>query len=82
MEGESTNEELASQRWGYVILFSKFMILFFDAGITKSFGVLIPLMVDRLGESYATVGLICSLPTTFFSLVGKYSEFCPLLEGK
>ena len=57
--------------WGYVIVVSKFVVLFIDAGIAKSFGVLIPTMVERLDSDYATVGLICSMPATLMYLLCK-----------
>ncbi|XP_054756899.2 monocarboxylate transporter 14-like [Lytechinus pictus] len=50
--------------WKYLIVLSKFTMLFIDSGIEKSFGVLIPTMVERLQSDYATVGLICSMPPT------------------
>ena len=69
------SEEITNQWWGYVVLFSNFMILFMDAGTAKSFGVLIPLMVERLGENYATVGLVCSLPAATLSLACEYNTY-------
>ena len=72
MESGSGNEDIANYWWGYVILFSRFVILFMDSGIAKSFGVLIPRIVERLGENYATVGFICSLPATLLYVVCKY----------
>ncbi|XP_041478865.1 monocarboxylate transporter 7-like [Lytechinus variegatus] len=55
--------------WGYAIVLSKFVIFFIDTGIAKSFGVLIPTMVKRLDTNYATVGLICSMPSTLMYLL-------------
>eukprot|EP00057_Strongylocentrotus_purpuratus_P012784 XP_011667258.1 PREDICTED: uncharacterized protein LOC105439688 [Strongylocentrotus purpuratus] len=55
--------------WGWVIVVSKFVVLLLDSGIAKSFGVLIPTMVERLESDYATVGLICSLPATLMYLL-------------
>ena len=74
MGGESSKAERANFRQGCLVFISKFMIVFFEAGITKSFGVLIPSMVEKLGASHATVGLICSLPATLLCLVGEYLE--------
>ncbi|XP_063970875.1 monocarboxylate transporter 7-like [Lytechinus pictus] len=54
--------------WGYVIVLSKFVILFIDTGIEKSFGVLIPTLVERLESDYATIGLICSMHSTMMYL--------------
>ncbi|XP_041452650.1 monocarboxylate transporter 7-like [Lytechinus variegatus] len=54
--------------WGYVIVLSKFVILFIDTGIEKSFGVLIPTLVERLDSDYATIGLICSMHSTMMYL--------------
>ncbi|XP_041481692.1 monocarboxylate transporter 12-like [Lytechinus variegatus] len=56
--------EDSADPWKYVILFSKFLLLFVDGGITKSFGVLIPNMVTTYQSDYKTIGLVCSLPTT------------------
>eukprot|EP00057_Strongylocentrotus_purpuratus_P031154 XP_783743.2 PREDICTED: monocarboxylate transporter 12-like [Strongylocentrotus purpuratus] len=50
--------------WKYVIIFSKFLLVFVECGITKSFGVLIPDMVTRYESDYKTVGFVCGLPTT------------------
>ncbi|XP_054768927.2 monocarboxylate transporter 7-like isoform X1 [Lytechinus pictus] len=65
----------AAESWGYLIVLSKFVILFVETGIAKSFGVLIPSMVDRLESNYATVGLICSLPPTFMYLLSLLVTF-------
>ncbi|XP_041483269.1 monocarboxylate transporter 12-like [Lytechinus variegatus] len=55
--------------WGYVIVFCKFVMLFIDSGIEKSFGVLIPTMVKHLKSDYATIGLICSMPSTLMYIL-------------
>ena len=60
--------EIPNRSWGYVVLLSRFMVYFIDAGVAKSFGVLIPRMVERLDENYATVGLVCSLPPSVLYL--------------
>eukprot|EP00057_Strongylocentrotus_purpuratus_P001752 XP_001201279.3 PREDICTED: monocarboxylate transporter 3-like [Strongylocentrotus purpuratus] len=60
--------------WRYVIVVSKFVVVFIDTGLAKSFGVLIPTMVERLESDYATVGLICSLPATLMYLL------CPVVS--
>ncbi|XP_063963852.1 monocarboxylate transporter 7-like isoform X1 [Lytechinus pictus] len=59
-----TEGSILNWRWGYVIIFCKFTLLVFDAGITKSFGVLLHEMVVRLNSNYAIIGFICSLPST------------------
>ncbi|XP_041478853.1 monocarboxylate transporter 7-like [Lytechinus variegatus] len=61
--------------WGYVIVLSKFVILFIDTGIAKSFGVLIPTMVERLDSDYATVGLMCSMPSSFSHLLCPFVKY-------
>eukprot|EP00057_Strongylocentrotus_purpuratus_P019204 XP_011673678.1 PREDICTED: monocarboxylate transporter 3-like [Strongylocentrotus purpuratus] len=56
-----------------LLFFSKFVVVFIDTGLAKSFGVLIPTMVERLESDYATIGLICSLPATLMYLL------CPVV---
>nr|XP_054759815.1 monocarboxylate transporter 9-like [Lytechinus pictus] len=60
--------------WGYVVVICKCTIMFLDSAIAKSFGVLVPSMVERLDENYATVGLICSLPVTLMYFC------CPMIS--
>ena len=72
MANRKLSTEVANYWWGYVVLLGRFVVLFMDAGIAKSFGVLIPEMVKRLDEDYATVGLICSLPASLLYLVCEY----------
>ncbi|XP_041466832.1 monocarboxylate transporter 14-like [Lytechinus variegatus] len=55
--------------WKYLVVLSKFTMLFIDSGIEKSFGVLIPTMVERLESDYATIGLICSMPPTIMYIL-------------
>ncbi|XP_041478065.1 monocarboxylate transporter 5-like [Lytechinus variegatus] len=59
---------ISNRKWGYVILLSKFVINMWS-GIAKSFGVLLPLMVERFHGNYASLAFICSIPMTvsFFS---------------
>ena len=52
--------------WGYGIAVGKFVVLFIESGIAKSFGVFIPTMVERLESDYATVGLICKLACNMY----------------
>ncbi|XP_063963636.1 monocarboxylate transporter 9-like isoform X2 [Lytechinus pictus] len=59
-----TEGSILNWRWGYVIIFCKFTLLVYAAGITKSFGVLLHEMVVRLNSNYAIIGFICSLPST------------------
>ncbi|XP_041478841.1 monocarboxylate transporter 13-like [Lytechinus variegatus] len=61
--------------WGYVIVLSKFTVCFIDTGIVKSFGVLIPTMVERLDSDYATVGLICSIPSALTHLLCPFVKY-------
>eukprot|EP00057_Strongylocentrotus_purpuratus_P020284 XP_011674758.1 PREDICTED: monocarboxylate transporter 7-like [Strongylocentrotus purpuratus] len=42
------------------------------SGITKAFGVLLPVMVERFNRNYATVGFICSLPGTIMLFSGPF----------
>ena len=69
---ETPAEKFVNWWWGYVILLCKFMLMFLDAGIAKSFGVLIPEMVVRLNSNYATVGFISSLPNTLTYFACEY----------
>eukprot|EP00057_Strongylocentrotus_purpuratus_P025887 XP_011680361.1 PREDICTED: monocarboxylate transporter 2-like [Strongylocentrotus purpuratus] len=52
--------------WRYAIVLSKFLVLFVDGGMAKSFGVLIPEMVDRYDSDYKTIAFICSLHSLMF----------------
>ncbi|XP_030830921.1 monocarboxylate transporter 3-like [Strongylocentrotus purpuratus] len=56
--------EDSTDSWKYVILLSKFVLLFVDGGIAKSFGVLIPGVVVRYDSDFGTVALVLSLPST------------------
>eukprot|EP00057_Strongylocentrotus_purpuratus_P017955 XP_011672429.1 PREDICTED: uncharacterized protein LOC105442213 isoform X2 [Strongylocentrotus purpuratus] len=58
-------------KWGYVIVLCKFMTEM-AIGITKAFGVLLPVMVERFNRNYATVGFICSLPGTIMLFSGPF----------
>ncbi|XP_071487381.1 monocarboxylate transporter 7-like [Diadema antillarum] len=55
--------------WKYVVLLSKFCILFFDAGLAKSFGVLIENMVSRFDSDYKTIAFICSMPSALLTIL-------------
>ncbi|XP_072178757.1 monocarboxylate transporter 5-like [Diadema setosum] len=59
----------SSDPWRFVVLVSKFCVLFFDAGLAKSFGVLIADMVSRFDSDYETIALICSLPSGLLVLL-------------
>ncbi|XP_071494457.1 monocarboxylate transporter 12-like [Diadema antillarum] len=50
--------------WRYVIVLAKFALMFLDAGLAKSFGVLLPEMVARYKTDYKTMAMICSMPAT------------------
>lgn len=67
-----SDKKLINWHWGYVVVVCKITIMFLDAGITKSFGVLIPRIADRMNEDYANVGLICSLAGTLMFLCCKF----------
>ncbi|XP_071508747.1 monocarboxylate transporter 3-like [Diadema antillarum] len=56
-------------RWRYVVILSKFTLLFLDAGLAKSFGVLLPEMVARFNSDHRTMGFICSLPSSLMFLL-------------
>ncbi|XP_030844444.1 uncharacterized protein LOC105445778 isoform X2 [Strongylocentrotus purpuratus] len=61
-------KNVSNWKWGYVIVLCKSIMMFFESGIAKSFGVLISEIVGRLDASYASVGLVCSLPSTIMML--------------
>ncbi|XP_041466541.1 monocarboxylate transporter 5-like [Lytechinus variegatus] len=71
--GTERSSKRTSSSWGYAIVLSKFVVLTIDTGIAKSFGVLIPTMVKRLESDYATVGFICSMPSTLMYVL------CPII---
>ena len=58
--------------WRYVIVLSKFTIMFLDAGLAKSLGVLLPVMITRYNTDYKTMGMICSMPATLAYFAGGY----------
>ncbi|XP_041484540.1 uncharacterized protein LOC121431107 isoform X2 [Lytechinus variegatus] len=70
---QSTDVPISNWKWGYAILLSKFVINIW-AGIPKSFGVLLPEMVDRFSANYATLGFICSLPGTITLFSGPFAS--------
>ena len=57
--------------WRSVIAVSRFFLILLDAGMSKSFGVLIGEMVERFGTDYKTMAFICSISPTFMYLLGK-----------
>ncbi|XP_054754383.2 monocarboxylate transporter 12-like [Lytechinus pictus] len=59
-----TMHEDSSDPWKYFIFMSKFLLLFIDGGITKSFGVLIPDVVVLYDSDYKTAAFVLSLPST------------------
>ena len=67
----TTPTDDSTDPWRFVIVLSKFFILFVDSGLAKSFGVLIPGMVARYGTNYQTMAFICSLPPTVTFITGK-----------
>ncbi|XP_041457314.1 monocarboxylate transporter 6-like [Lytechinus variegatus] len=56
--------EDSTDPWKYAILLSKFVLFFIDGGIAKSFGVLIPDVVDRYDSNFKTVAFVLGLPST------------------
>eukprot|EP00057_Strongylocentrotus_purpuratus_P025578 XP_011680052.1 PREDICTED: uncharacterized protein LOC763859 [Strongylocentrotus purpuratus] len=73
--GSPRGKEVSNWKWGYVIVLSKATMCFLGYGVGKSFGVLIPEIVDRLDASYASVGLVCSLPASIMMLSGPVITF-------
>nr|XP_054772303.1 uncharacterized protein LOC129280288 [Lytechinus pictus] len=71
------NGLVSNLRWGYAIILSKFVLNMW-AGVPKSFGVLLPEMIDRFSANHATIGFICSIPTTFTLFLGPFASL--LLE--
>ncbi|XP_041484027.1 uncharacterized protein LOC121430724 [Lytechinus variegatus] len=71
------NTPITNWKWGYAILLSKFVINMW-CGIPKSFGVILPEMVDRFSANYATLGFICSIPGTITLFLGPFTSL--LLE--
>ena len=72
MPGPTTED--STDPWRFVIVLNKFVLLFLDAGIAKSFGVLIPEMVERFDTDYTTMAFICSLPATVMYFTGERIE--------
>ncbi|XP_072169978.1 monocarboxylate transporter 6-like [Diadema setosum] len=68
MEAELEMNRDSTDYWRFVIMFSKFFILAIDGGLSKSLGVLVPLMVERFNSNYKTVGFVCTLPATLWNL--------------
>ncbi|XP_072177308.1 monocarboxylate transporter 12-B-like [Diadema setosum] len=62
--GTTVKPQDSKDSWRYVIVLSKFTIMFLDAGLAKSFGVLLPVMITRYNTDYKTMGMICSMPAT------------------
>ncbi|XP_063968268.1 uncharacterized protein LOC129280288 [Lytechinus pictus] len=67
------NTHITNWKWGYAILLAKFVLNIW-CGIPKSFGVLLPEMVDRFSANYATLGLICSIPNTITLFLGPFTS--------
>ena len=63
--------ENSTEFWRFVVVVSKFFILVIDAGLAKSFGVLIPSMVVRYETDFKSMAFICSLPATCMYFTGK-----------
>ncbi|XP_041484355.1 monocarboxylate transporter 1-like isoform X1 [Lytechinus variegatus] len=76
-ESNRYNTPITNWKWGYAILLSKFVINMW-CGIPKSFGVILPEMVDRFSANYATLGFICSIPGTITHFLGPFTSL--LLE--
>ncbi|XP_072180591.1 monocarboxylate transporter 7-like [Diadema setosum] len=66
---QSVSLQDSSDYWKYVVLLSNFVILFFDAGLAKSFGVLIEDTVSRFDSDYKTIAFICSLPSALCTIL-------------
>ncbi|XP_072178382.1 monocarboxylate transporter 7-like [Diadema setosum] len=62
----------SSDPWKFVVLLSRFCVLFFDAGLSKCFGVLIQDTVSRFDSDYKTVAFICSLPSALMTLLSPF----------
>ncbi|XP_063968475.1 uncharacterized protein LOC129280889 [Lytechinus pictus] len=72
-QSQSNDVPISNWKWGYAILLSKFVINIW-AGIPKSFGVLLPEMVDRFSANYATLGFVCSIPGTITLFLGPFAS--------
>ncbi|XP_071494455.1 monocarboxylate transporter 12-like [Diadema antillarum] len=70
MASTTTRLQDSKDLWRYVIALSKFTLMFLDAGLAKSFGVLLPVMITRYNTDYKTMGIICSMPATLAYLAG------------
>ncbi|XP_054752448.2 monocarboxylate transporter 4-like [Lytechinus pictus] len=70
MFGRKTGREMEDSRdkWRYAILLSKFTFSCIDVSISKSFGVMIPVMVVVLQTDAKTLGFVCSLPSSLIYL--------------
>ena len=72
---------ISNWKWGYVIILCKFMTNM-NSGITKAFGVLLEVMVERFNTNYATVGIICTLPGTIMLFSGKFFDSFKFFKGQ
>ncbi|XP_041453632.1 monocarboxylate transporter 14-like isoform X1 [Lytechinus variegatus] len=63
-DGDEMPGDTPSDPQRYLVLLATFFFLFLEAGIIKSFGVLLSPMVYQLDSNFATVGVISSLPWT------------------
>eukprot|EP00057_Strongylocentrotus_purpuratus_P004368 XP_003728546.1 PREDICTED: monocarboxylate transporter 4 [Strongylocentrotus purpuratus] len=54
--------------WKYTIVVSKFVINCIEVAISKSFGVLIPVMINILSTNTKTIGLACSMPSAWMNI--------------
>ncbi|XP_071494458.1 monocarboxylate transporter 12-like [Diadema antillarum] len=61
-QGLTTRDSTDS--WRYIIVLAKFALMFLNAGLAQSFGVLLPEMVARYKTDYKTMAMICSMPAT------------------
>ncbi|XP_063956708.1 uncharacterized protein LOC129263547 [Lytechinus pictus] len=60
----------SQDKWKYMIVLSKFVVQFVEVATMKSFGVLIPTMLDVFttdASSLVTLGLACSMPVSMMA---------------
>nr|XP_054763573.1 monocarboxylate transporter 12-like [Lytechinus pictus] len=67
--------EDSTDPWKYAIISSKFLLFFIDGGISKSFGVLLPDVVDRYDSDFKTVAFVLGLPSTMMYFTAPITIF-------
>eukprot|EP00057_Strongylocentrotus_purpuratus_P007020 XP_011661494.1 PREDICTED: uncharacterized protein LOC105437034 [Strongylocentrotus purpuratus] len=60
--------EDSADTWKYTCVVSKFVINCIEMAISKSFGVLIPVMITILSTNTKTIGLACSMPSAWMNI--------------